>query len=145
MLHNHQKEAIVKSWNKHRYALIRSMLGMGDLMAHIEPIMLIAGYYGEKQAMYFAFLIHHIAMLVIPAFFGLILWGYHLYLASQYEPLEDEASDFFTRYFSILDTRWNYPFLFMLAVWSTIYIESWKRKQNTVSYIWALDQRSQDI
>ena len=48
MLHTHQKEAIVKSWNKHRYALIRSMLGMGELMAHIEPIMLIAGYYGEK-------------------------------------------------------------------------------------------------
>ena len=64
MLHTQQKYGIVKSWRKHRVPLIRSMLGMGDLLKHIEPIMLIADYYGEKQAMYFTFLIHHIAFLL---------------------------------------------------------------------------------
>ena len=121
------------------------MLGIGDLMKHIEPIMLIADYYGEKQAMYFTFLIHHISMLQIPAFFGLILWGYHLYLAGVHVAEEGVPDDFISNYFAILDTKWNYPFLFMLAVWSTIYIESWKRKQNTVKYIWASEQRSKDI
>ena len=58
------------------------MLGMGDLRLQIEPILLIADYYGEKQAMFFTFLIHHLSMLCIPGFFGLILWGYHFYLAS---------------------------------------------------------------
>lgn len=33
----------------------------------------------------------------------------------------------------------------MLAVWSTVYIESWKRKQNTFKYIWASEQRSKEI
>jgi hypothetical protein len=79
--------------------------------------------------MYFAFLIHHISMLIIPAFFGLILWVYHIYLATQYVPQEkDEQGDFFNNYFAILDTPYNYPFLVLLAVWITIYIESWKRK-----------------
>ena len=80
------------------------MLGMGELRVHIEPILLIADYYGEKQAMYFTFLIHHIAMLCIPAFFGLILFGYHLYLASVYVPKEDEYNEhFIDSYFAILD------------------------------------------
>lgn len=125
--------------------MFRSMIGMGNLMKHIEPIMLIADYYGEKQAMYFAFLIHHISMLFIPAFFGTILWVYHLYLATQYEPKEDEENDFLSNYFAILDTPYNYPFLVLLAVWITIYIESWKRKQNTFRYIWAIKEREHEI
>ena len=48
MLHNSEKENILKSWNTHQFALLRSMLGMGDLRVHIEPILLIADYYGEK-------------------------------------------------------------------------------------------------
>ena len=133
------------SWRKHRIALIRSMLGFGDIMDHIEPVLLIADYYGEKQAMYFAFLIHHISLLTVPAFFGLILWGYHLWLASVYVPKADEPTGYVSYYFAILDTKWNYPYLFLLAVWSTVYIESWKRKQNTVKYIWASEQRIKDI
>jgi len=136
MLHNARKDAIYESWRNHRISLILSMLGIGDLMHHIEPILLIGDYYGEKQGMYYTFLIHHIAMLVIPAFFGLILWGYHFYLASKWEPQEDDGSTFIDAYYTVLDTHWNYPFLILLALWSTIYIESWKRKQSTVSYIW---------
>lgn len=123
------------------------MLGFKDFMVHIEPILLIADYYGEQQAMYFTFLIHHMAMLCIPGFFGLILWGYHLYLAGIYEP-DPEAEykgGYLDHYFEILDTKWNYPFLCMSAVWSTIYIESWKRKQNTVKFYWAIDERKKEI
>jgi hypothetical protein len=146
MLHDSSKGAILNSWRKHRVPLIRSMLGLGDLMSHIEPILLIADYYGEKQGMYFTFLIHHIAMLCIPSFFGLFLWGYHFKLASEWEPEEEgDANSFLDAYFGVLDTIYNYPYLLMLAVWSTIYIESWKRKQNTVSYIWGSQERKVEI
>ena len=107
---------------------MKGMLGLGDLYKHCEPIYLIADYYGEKQALYFTFLIHHISMLCVPAFFGLILWGYHFYLASEYKAEEEQPKDPITAYFSILDTKMNYPFLVILALWATIYIESWKRK-----------------
>ena len=146
MLHTSEKVNILKSWKKHRFTLLFSMLGLGDLSVHIEPILLIADYYGEKQAMYFTFLIHHIAMLGIPAFFGLILWGHQIYLASKYVPKENEYNEnFLDSYFSILDTKWNYPYLAMSAIWSTIYIESWKRMQNTVSYYWASESRKNEI
>ena len=85
-------------------------------------------------------------MLCIPAFFGLILWGYQLYLAYHYEPEEDEFNEsYIDSYFSILDTRMNYPYLLMSAIWFTIYIESWKRKQNTVKFYWASDERKEEI
>lgn len=146
MLHTSEKDSIMESWKKHRLALLRSMLGMGDLSIHIEPILLIADYYGEKQAMYFTFLIHHIAMLCVPALFGLMLWGFHFYNATQYVPKEGEYNGgFIDSYFNALDTKWNYPYLCMSAVWSTIYIESWKRKQNTVKYYWASDERKDEI
>ena len=48
MLHTHQKQQIVPSWSKNRFGLTRSMIGMGNLMEYIEPIMLIADYFGEK-------------------------------------------------------------------------------------------------
>ena len=123
------------------------MLGIGDLKQHIEPILMIADYYGEKQAMYFTFLIHHMSMLCIPAFFGLILWAYHFYLTANYEwPADaDYVGTYIDSYFLILDTRWNYPYLCMLAIWSTIYIESWKRKQNTVKFYWASEERKSEI
>lgn len=82
MLHSSMKGAVLNSWNGNKWSLMFSMLGIGDTMSHIEPILLIADYYGEKQAMYFTFLIHHIAMLMIPSFFGLFLQGYQIYLST---------------------------------------------------------------
>ena len=130
MLHTSMKGEIQKSWETKKWGLIRSMLGFGSLLHHIEPILLIADYYGEKHAMYFTFLIHHIAMLFIPSVFGMVLWGYHIYLATQYVPPPEEEieSNFVISYFAILDTKFNYIFLFILATWSSVYIESWKRK-----------------
>ena len=145
MLLTSMKGAILESWKDRKWPLMFSMLGIGDIMDHIEPILLIADYYGEKQAMYFTFLIHHIAMLMIPSFFGLFLFGYQIYLATEYEPKEGEPNNRILTYFEILDTKANYLFLFMLAIWATIYIESWKRKQNMVKYIWASDQRIKEI
>ena len=128
MMHTHQKHEILASWKQHRFPLIAGILGITDLMAHIEPILLIAEYYGEKQAFYFTFLIHHIGMLFIPAITGIPLIAWHFHRATEYEPTEEEADTFLTNYFASLDTKMNYPYLLLLAIWSTVYIESWKRK-----------------
>ena len=113
----------------------------GNFVTHMEPINLIADYYGEKQALYFAFMIHHIAYLTIPAFIGLILQGYQIYRGI----VNQDEKGFLMSFFANLDTYWNYPYLIVLAIWSTLYIESWKRKQNTIIYIWASNQRVKDI
>ena len=48
MLHTSQAPQIQESWRLHRMRLVLAMLGIGPLMKHIEPILLIADYYGEK-------------------------------------------------------------------------------------------------
>ena len=37
---------------------------LGTFMKHMEPLNIIKNYYGEKYALFVAFLCHHIAMLV---------------------------------------------------------------------------------
>jgi hypothetical protein len=38
-------------------------LPLGTWLPYIEPLNIIKNYYGEKYALFFAFLAHHIAML----------------------------------------------------------------------------------
>ena len=85
-------------------------------------------------------------MLTIPGFFGLLLWIYHFYLAKQYEP-EDEEIEYtrLTKYFEVIDTAMNYPFIIFLAIWATLYYISWKRTMNSYKYVWASESRSSEI
>jgi hypothetical protein len=41
-----------------------------------------------------------------------------------------------------LDTRANGIFGLCVAIWATIFLESWKRKEKTISYIWACQDNS---
>lgn len=75
MSHTKRKTAIVESWNKHSKNLVFSMYG-NNWRQYSEPINLIANYYGEKQAMYFAFLIHHTGWVIIPSVLGVCLFIY---------------------------------------------------------------------
>ena len=82
MPHTSKKNEIIQSLNKHTRSLIWNMLSMTEsFMGHFEPINLIADYYGEKYAMYLAFFLHHVGWLLIPAFFGTILFIVHLVVA----------------------------------------------------------------
>ena len=104
------------------------MLGLSNLVQNCETITLIADYYGEKQAMYFAFLIHHNGMMCTPGVIGMLLWAYQIYWTTQFEPEEDKSKNFITDYFVAIDCKMNYPFMIFLSLWGAIYIESWKRK-----------------
>lgn len=48
-------------------------------------------------------------------------------------------------YLASVDTTWNYAFLFVTAIWSTLYAESWKRKQATIQYLWGLLEKEEQI
>lgn len=79
MTHKQVRNSILDSWKKHGFKLSIGMV-KGNYLDYIEPINLIANYYGEKYAMCFAFLVHHMGWLWIPAIFGALLWLYHLYM-----------------------------------------------------------------
>ena len=59
------------------------MLGLpiGRIVNHIEPLNIIKNYYGEKYAIYFTFLAHHIGWLVIAAVPGFCMTFYQLITA----------------------------------------------------------------
>ena len=81
MPHTSKKYEIVESLDKHVHALIRANLSMTDSFKdHFEPINLIADYFGEKYALYLAFILHHVAWICIPAVVGGALFIYQLVL-----------------------------------------------------------------
>ena len=51
----------------------------------------------------------------------------------------------FVTFLETVDNPVNYLYLLMMAIWSTFYVESWKRKQNGLNYLWGQDERAEDI
>ena len=117
------------------------MLSMGSTFRDFfEPINLIADYFGEKYALYLAFFIHHLAWLIPLCILGLILFIVQITVAVKaWEP----GMLWLDAYLENVDTTWNYAFLFVTAIWSTLYAESWKRKQNTIQYLWGLLEKEE--
>jgi hypothetical protein len=75
MSHQNRRYAIMKSFRAKGFNLMMQFIGT-QYVPHLEPLSLIADYYGEKQALYLAFLMHHIGWLSIPSMLGLIMFGY---------------------------------------------------------------------
>jgi len=44
-----------------------------------------------------------------------------------------------------MDTPINYFYILFISLWSTFYVESWKRKQATIQYIWGLEEKEDQI
>ena len=143
MPHTSKKHEIIESLEKHSLRLIWHMLSMSlSFMKHFEPINLIADYYGEKYAIFMAFFLHHIGWMLVPAVFGTILFIYHLVLGARNQE-SDES--FLISYLRNVDTPVNYAYILFIALWSIFYIESWKRKQATIQYIWGLNEKEDQI
>ena len=141
MPHTSKKLEIIKALDKHVIRLILNNISLTDsFLDHFEPINLIADYYGEKYAMYLAFMLHHCGWILIPAFFGSVLFSYHISLVfTNYE----EGKNVFILYLKNVDTPINYFYCLFFALWSTFYVESWKRKQATIQYIWGLNEKEE--
>ena len=90
-------------------------------------------YYGEKYAFEFAFLLHYQAWLSIPSIGGLILFFYQI---NRYETGKTEDIK------GALDSNMNGVFGLLVAIWATLFVESWKRKQRTIQYLWACSDKS---
>ena len=122
-MHN-EREEILKAWNKHG---LRFSVGMvtNDFEKHMLPMNYIRDYYGEKIAFYFCWIVHYTGWLMIPAVTGIIMTI--IMLATR------EKEDGF---YATFNTEWNGLYAFILVIWTTLFIESWKRKQNVLASYW---------
>ncbi|KAM5224512.1 anoctamin-9 [Hipposideros larvatus] len=143
--------------------------GEGDLkmkwarwrnMFRKQPIDDIRYYFGEKVALYFAWLGWYTYMLVPAAVVGLIVFlsGFSLFDASQISKEICEAHDIFMcprgdhrrRYQRLSDTctfaklthlfdnEGTVLFAIFMALWATVFLEIWKRKRAQVVLHWDL-------
>ena len=93
-----------------------------------QPLEAIAAYYGEQVAFYFAFLGFYSLWLCIPTLLGLALFLSQLSHTSLDSPL--------VPFFSLL-----------MALWSSFFIEYWRRRQSVLAVrfgVWQLDANDEE-
>ena len=119
------------------------MLSFSDsFLDHLEPMNLIADYFGEKYALYLTFMFHHLSWLIPPAILGLCLFVLHL--VNGIKNIKD-GETLLESYNRHVDSHWNYLYIIFITLWSTFYLESWKRKHATLTYVWGLAERQDQI
>jgi hypothetical protein len=90
-----------------------------------QPLNDIRDYFGAKIALYFCWLGHYTTWLWCPAMLGLYVFAQ----AILYSRAAGYPRDSF-------DSLWAVPFSLFIAIWSTVYLEYWKRTQCSKAYLW---------
>ncbi|XP_059008811.1 anoctamin-9 isoform X1 [Mustela lutreola] len=135
-------------------------------MVRCQPIDDIRDYFGEKVALYFAWLGWYTYMLVPAALVGLIVFlsGFSLFNASQiskeiceahdvllcprgdhsrrYQQLSDTCT--FAKLTHLFDNEGTVVFAIFMALWATLFLEIWKRQRARVVLHWDLHGWDQD-
>ena len=74
-------------------------------------------YYGSQISLYFGWLAFYTNILIVPSVTGGILFLLQLYSGQ-------------------VDNVWSPFFMLLLCVWSSVFMELWKRRSATLSYCW---------
>lgn len=85
---------------------------------HVDSV---KDYYGEKIGLYFAWLGHYTTWLIPAAVFGLIAW-----IVIQARGENDPNTPFMP------------AFAVYVAIWSSLFIASWKRKEKIIALKWGM-------
>ncbi|XP_068800638.1 anoctamin-9 isoform X3 [Struthio camelus] len=125
-----------------------------------QPIENIRGYFGEKVALYFAWLGWYTYLLGIAAVAGLLVFvaGITVFSSSQVSkeiceanatimcPLCDQKCPFwllsdtctYAKVTHMIDNEGTVLFAMFMAIWATVFLELWKRQRATVVNSWDL-------
>jgi hypothetical protein len=80
------------------------------------------------MAFYIAWLMHYTAFLIFPSFVGIIIFSIQMY--------SWKAKNSNISYTDATDSILNVLYSIFIAIWTTFYVESWKRKQNWLGNRW---------
>ncbi|NWW66106.1 ANO9 protein, partial [Ifrita kowaldi] len=131
-----------------------------------QPIEAIRCYFGEKVALYFAWLGWYTYLLVFAALAGLVTFvaGTTVFSSSQVSkeicdanttimcPLCDQNCSFwvlsdtctYAKVTHMIDNEATVMFAMFMAIWATVFLELWKRERATVVTKWKLHEWDED-
>ena len=136
------RQAVNKAWDKNKWKIMGGF-HTSNWLAYLQPFNFVADYYGEKYGFYFVWLIHYTSMLVIPALIGLAFFILQMHgLFGLYQKEKElpvaKRSSITTLVFREMDDGYNQIYCLIIIVWSTLLVESWKRKQSAISDAWLM-------
>ncbi|GMT23997.1 hypothetical protein PFISCL1PPCAC_15294, partial [Pristionchus fissidentatus] len=94
-----------------------------------QPLEQIRSYFGTEIALYFAWLDHMTKALWFPAILGVLMFFFGGWSYRSHDEEIDDTSQFFSDVCFVLFALFN-------CVWSTIYLEHWKRRQAELAFTW---------
>lgn len=119
---------VQKSVAKFSDKIINSIrFGNSSWVKYLEPVHMIKKYYGERFGFYYLYLLNYQAMLFFPAVAGLLLFAWQMYNYSLSGNMQESV-----------DSAWNGVFGLFLAVWGSIFIEAWRKKEDELIFEWDL-------
>lgn len=124
-LHSSRLDAL-DSWIS--YWRLRKRLGARAWLAglFVQPTDAISSYFGNEVAFYYSFINFYACSMLVPAAVGLVLLVMQLSVSSVDSPMLPAFSLFF-------------------AIWSSVLLEVWKRRQSSLSWRWgSFDYESED-
>ncbi|KAF9940556.1 Anoctamin-7 [Mortierella alpina] len=100
-----------------------------------QPLEEIRFYYGEKIALYFAWVGHYTKWLVSAAIAGLLflIFGLVNYFSNRNDVGLTNVS---LKLVSIFDNALSLPYALFMSIWAALFVEYWKRKSNVLAYEW---------
>ncbi|KAG0373041.1 Anoctamin-7, partial [Mortierella sp. AD032] len=97
-----------------------------------QPLDLVNAYYGERIGVYFAWLGHYTKWLTLPSIVGLAVFVFGIINAARLNKLDATPNALF----AIFDNVLTMPFALFMSIWSTVYIEFWKRANQYYAFRW---------
>jgi anoctamin-10 len=124
---------------------IRNLIRVDDTFEHIQKIWdfsyigtcpgnSIRNYFGEKVALYFEYLSLYSVYTFILAIIGVIIYILQISDSFESRTIEYYYTLGFTK--SNLRTAVNTVYSFVVIIWSTLFLEHWKRRENTLATQW---------
>eukprot|EP00045_Choanoeca_perplexa_P014511 m.171086 g.171086 ORF g.171086 m.171086 type:complete len:1079 (-) comp16700_c1_seq1:61-3297(-) len=152
-----QHDALSKRYGQR--AVLYELWGRFGAWRHSQPLQLIRAYYGEKVAIYFAFLGNYTLWLVLPSILGVLTLFYGL---GTYDGREDTKelcdSDFVIcgacdscnqwelkdsclayQVLYIFDNEATVAYAFFMSIWATLFHANWLRHEAELAYDWDVD------
>ncbi|CAG8516637.1 5146_t:CDS:10 [Ambispora leptoticha] len=100
-----------------------------------QPLSEIREYFGEKLAMYFAWLGLYTSWLFVASIFGIITIIYGII---DFETTPDNVSNGVPRVTKLWDNAFTVVFAFFMSIWATCFLESWKRYNAALAHDWGV-------